>query len=103
MIAAGVKAMSFSGGTDAEMMVELIYRLLCHFSRTREADYGRELSEGWVERHPPPEFTNGATTRPMEGLRAQRLGMRARMWLKHSLMRAKRISMIGSNSVSVKI
>jgi hypothetical protein len=28
MIAAGVEAMAFSGSTDAEMMVELIYRAM---------------------------------------------------------------------------
>jgi hypothetical protein len=44
-----------------------------------------------------------STIRLMEGLRAQRFGLRPRMWSKPCLIAAKRASIIGSNSRSVKI
>src|ERR1700692_4309627 len=44
-----------------------------------------------------------STIRLVGGLRAQRFGLRPRMWSKPCLIAAKRASIIGSNSRSVKI
>src|SRR5436190_20677126 len=43
------------------------------------------------------------TIRLVGGLRAQRFGLRSRMWSQPCLIAAKRASIIGSNSRSVKI
>jgi hypothetical protein len=49
------------------------------------------------------EFVVAAEYLLVEGVRAQRFGVRPRMWSKPCLTAAKRASIIGSNSRSVKI
>ena len=63
----------------------------------------RNLAEGLAREMIALATIEWNSLRLLEGLRAQRFGVRPRIWSKPCLMAAKRASIIGSNSRSVKI